>query len=87
MISMNSAVLAMTSLCVSMRYICLRKQFSKYPKEKPEEDLLINYPLTKRRMMPLLAQAVVYNTGIFYILKKWDDNYANILNPKNLVIQ
>ncbi len=38
-------------------------------------------------MMPLLAQAVVYNTGNFYILKKWDDNYANILNPKNLVIQ
>lgn len=36
MISMNSGVLAMTSLCVGIRYTCLRKQFSKYPKDKPE---------------------------------------------------
>ena len=72
---MNSAVLAMTALCIGIRYTCVRKQFSKNPKEKPEEDLLINYPLTKRRMMPLLAQTIVYNTGNFYILKKWDDNY------------
>jgi hypothetical protein len=38
-------------------------------------------------MMPLLAQTIVYNTGNFQILRKWDENYANILNPKNAVIQ
>jgi hypothetical protein len=32
----------------------------------------MNYPLTKRRMMPLLAQTIVYNTGNFSILKTWD---------------
>jgi acyl-CoA oxidase len=86
MISMNSAVLATTALCIGIRYTYLRKQFSKYPSKKAE-DLLINYPLTKRRMMPLLAQTIVYNTGNFQILRKWDENYANILNPKNAVIQ
>lgn len=87
MISMNSAVLATTALCIGIRYTYLRKQFSKYPSQKADEDLLINYPLTKRRMMPLLAHAIVYNTGNFQILRKWDENYANISNPKNIVIQ
>lgn len=32
MISMNSGVLAMTALCVGVRYVCLRRQFSKDPK-------------------------------------------------------
>ena len=72
MISMNSAVLATTALCIGIRYTFLRKQFSKYPAQKTSEDLLINYPLTKRRMMPLLAQTLVYNTGNFHILRKWD---------------
>lgn len=87
MISMNSGIICLTALSIAIRYTCVRRQFVKNPKENIQEDLLINYPLTKRRMMPLLAQAIVYNTGNFHILKKWDENFANILNPKNLVIQ
>ena len=37
--------------------------------------------------MPLLASAIVYNTGNFSILKKWDENFENILDPKNELIQ
>lgn len=38
-------------------------------------------------MMPLLAQAVVYQIGNFHILSEWDRNHQNILDPKNKVIQ
>ena len=74
MISMNSGIICLNALTIAIRYTFIRKQFSKDNK-KNEEDLIINYPLTKRRMMPLLAQALVYNTGNFSILQKWDSNF------------
>lgn len=37
--------------------------------------------------MPLLAQAVVYQSGNIDITRVWDKNYLNILNPDNKVIQ
>lgn len=37
--------------------------------------------------MPLLAQTIVYQSGNLDILKTWDANYKNILNPENKVIQ
>lgn len=38
-------------------------------------------------MMPLLAQAIVYEMGNFEILQEWDKNFKNILDPKNKVMQ
>jgi hypothetical protein len=38
-------------------------------------------------MMPLLAQAVIYQSGNMDIARVWDANYKNILNPENKIIQ
>lgn len=38
-------------------------------------------------MMPLLAQTIVYTHGNMEIAKIWDQNYMNILNPENTIIQ
>ncbi len=41
----------------------------------------------KRRLIPLLAQNIVYLTGNMKALHTWDQNYKNILDPTNKVIQ
>jgi hypothetical protein len=37
--------------------------------------------------MPLLAQAVIYQSGNMDITRVWDANHKNILNPGNKIIQ
>lgn len=85
MISLNSSTMALSALAIAIRYSCVRRQFNNSPKDV--ENLIIEYPLTKRRMMPLLAQAVVYQSGNLDISRVWDQNYMNILNPENKIIQ
>lgn len=82
---LNSLVSAMSALTIAIRYTCIRRQFNKAP--GLTENLLIEYPLTKRRMMPLLAQAIVYFVGDYAALAEWDRNHMNILDPKNKVMQ
>jgi hypothetical protein len=41
----------------------------------------------KRRLIPLLAQTIVYLTGNLKALYTWDQNYKNILDPSNQIIQ
>lgn len=85
MIALNSSTMATSALAIAIRYCCVRRQFNNSPKDP--ENLLIEYPLTRRRMMPLLAQAIIYQSGNMDIAKVWDANYMNILNPENKVIQ
>lgn len=85
MIALNSSSMAISALTIAIRYCCVRRQFNNSPNEV--ENLLIEYPLTKRRLMPLLAQAVIYQSGNLDIAKVWDKNYLNILNPTNKIIQ
>lgn len=61
MIAMNGSVIAMQALTIALRYSSIRRQFSKSPTE--QENLLIEYPLMKRRLIPLLAQNIVYLSG------------------------
>lgn len=41
----------------------------------------------KRRLIPLLAQNIVYLAGNMKAIYGWDQNYKNILDPNNKVIQ
>ncbi len=43
----------------------------------------MEYPLTKRRLMPLLAQCFVYTIGNFEITYEWDANQNKLLDPEN----
>jgi acyl-CoA oxidase len=85
MIAMNGSIIAMQALTISLRYAAVRRQFAK--NAKSPESLLIEYPLMKRRLIPLLAQAVIYLTGNMQAIYTWDQNYKNILDPTNKVIQ
>ena len=50
----HSTALGVSALTIALRYSFVRRQFANKKGEK--ELLLIEYPLTKRRMIPLLAQ-------------------------------
>jgi hypothetical protein len=63
MIAMNGSVMATQALTIALRYSCIRRQFAKNPKVSQAENLLIEYPLMKRRLIPLLAQNIIYLTG------------------------
>lgn len=49
------------ALSIALRYICQRRQFQD-PNET-KETLLIDYPMSKYRMIPLIAQDIVYLCG------------------------
>lgn len=72
------------SLAIAIRYVLNRKQFSA-PKSY-DEILLFNYPLTKARLMPHLAQAVVMILGGQELTWNWDQNTKHLLDPKNKII-
>jgi alkylation response protein AidB-like acyl-CoA dehydrogenase len=50
----HSTTLALSALAIAVRYTFVRQQFSSIKGET--EKRLIEYPLTIRRMVPLLAQ-------------------------------
>lgn len=85
MIGNNTMVLALNALAIAIRYCCVRRQFTDGPKK--QENLLFDYPLTRRRLLPLLAQTVIYTSGNMDAARVWDANYMNILNPENPIIQ
>lgn len=85
LIAMSAATNALNALTIAIRYVCIRRQFANKFGEK--ENLLMEYPLTKRRMMPLLAQCFIYQMGNMEMVGMWDANYKNILDPSNKVMQ
>lgn len=53
----NSMTIPINCITIAVRYVLGRRQFSA-PKSL-DEVLLFDYPLTKSRLMPLLAQTLV----------------------------
>lgn len=85
MIAMNGSIIAMQALTIALRYSAIRRQFIKGSEK--HESLLIEYPLMKRRLIPLLAQNIVYLTGNIKALCAWDLNSKKTLNPSNNIIR
>jgi hypothetical protein len=77
MISSNCCAIATQAVTIGIRYTTERRQFR--IGNNKEETLLFDYPLTKRRMMPLLAQTIVYYTASMRYVNEWDKNNKNIL--------
>ena len=48
--------------------------------------MIFDYPLTKYRLMPLLASAVVFMFGGANILRSYDEKLPQVLDPKNKVV-
>lgn len=47
--------------------------------------LLFDYPLTRARLMPLLAQSLVIVLGGQELVYNWDQQFHHLLDPKNKV--
>jgi acyl-CoA oxidase len=84
-IANNCATLGLEALTIGIRYSAVRRQFNTKPNE--QEKLLIEYPLTQRRLMPLLAQTIVYLTASMKNIYDWDINQGEIQNPSNPIIE
>lgn len=85
MVSLAAVNASLSAVAIAARYACVRRQFNT-PKSDVE-NLLMEYPLTKRRVIPLMSQAVVYLMGNLSISYEWDKNHEKILDPKNSIIQ
>jgi len=56
-ISFTANVTALKAVTIALRYACNRKQFDN--SKKTDEVLIIDYALTKNRLIPALAQTIV----------------------------
>lgn len=72
------------SVTIALRYVLNRKQFA--PPKSFDEVLLFDYPLTRYRLMPLIATTVVYIIGGKTLSLEWDNNQSNLLDPNNKIL-
>jgi hypothetical protein len=61
-------------LSITGRYIHSRRQFADPISSKEKETLLIDYPMTKHRFIPILAQTFVYFFAGKEIIKLYYEN-------------
>lgn len=81
----HSTTLGLSALAIALRYTFVRSQFTA---KGGKEVLLINYPLTKRRMIPLLAQEIIFMTVTMKTFNEAENNQdKNILSPTNPLLQ
>jgi hypothetical protein len=67
-LSFTANATALKAVTIALRYACNRKQFDN--SKKTDEVLIIDYALTKNRLIPALAQMLftVTNPGSFCFL-------------------
>jgi len=83
-ITMNPVGSTFNALNIALKYSCVRRQFE--APNKKEETLIIDYPLIRFRLMPLIAQAFIfYNVGS-EIMKKYDHNSKELLKEKSKLV-
>lgn len=67
-ITINGPICAINGLTIAVRYVSQRRQFGMENKEQ----LIIDYPSMRHRLMPHIATMVVYMLGGIQLLKKYD---------------
>jgi len=76
-ITINSPYAALNALVIAVKYSCARRQFEN--PSKGEETLLIDYPLTRWRLMPAVATTYIHAMVGVHILKLYGDNMKAVL--------
>lgn len=84
-VAVNSVTASTSALAIAIRYSNIRKQFSK--DQNSDEQLLINYPMTKFRLMPLMATNLVYYYGGAELLHFYNKNMKQLLDTKNKIME
>ena len=84
-VGLNGPTCSAMALSIAIKYASSRRQFGDPINKK--ETLLIDYPQMKYRLMPLLAQNVIYYIGGAKILRTYDEKIKQILDPKNKIVE
>ena len=84
-VNSNTIGASFNALAIAIRYACTRRQFTN-PANKTEQ-LLIDYQLTQKRLMPLLAASFVSFFGGVDLLRTYDHNMKELLNPSNKIMK
>lgn len=83
-IAINGTAASNSALLIGIKYACTRRQFES-PTNKNEEQLLIDYPLVRFRLMPHLATSFMYTLVGAHILRLYGDNNKELVTPKSKV--
>jgi acyl-CoA oxidase len=71
---------AMSSLTIAFRYACSRKQFDN--PQKTGEIPIIDYPITKVRLIPNLSKTIFHIAAGNYMARAYFKNSPTDTNPK-----
>lgn len=74
------------ALAIALNYVCQRRQFSDPKSTEKKEYLLIDYPITKYRMIPLVAQSLVYYTAGLFISSQYVKHTEIFKDPSNPLV-
>lgn len=81
-VTMNAIAASLNAMAIAVRFTSQRRQFGTGKKEQ----LLLDYPSMRYRLMPYLASLVVYLNGGLVLMKKYDTNVKELLNPRNKML-
>lgn len=71
-ISFNGIGFTCNALHIALKYSCMRRQFE--GSNKKEEQLIIDYPVLRFRLMPMIATAFIFFTVGSEVVKLYDKN-------------
>ena len=77
--------MALQALTIAIRYANERRQFK--GKGDKKEKKLIEYPLMRRRLMPLLATNLVYYRTSMHYIAQSDANFEKFMDEKDPLIE
>lgn len=68
----ESADFCKKALTISLRYSCVRRQFSAKKNEPDKEQKIIDYKTHQRRLFPILSSAFAMHFGAVEVTKIYD---------------
>lgn len=71
-ITFNNIGFVFGAINIGLKYSCVRRQFE--APNKKDEQLIIDYPIVRFRIMPMIAQAYIFFIVGSHIVKQFDHN-------------
>ena len=84
MLTNSTLTQSLMALTIAFRYSCHRRQFLSPTETK--ETLLIDYPLTKYRLMPLVAQNIAINFASYKVAILYETYFKLLTDPTNSIV-
>ena len=79
MVTRSSSECSLTALIIALRFSLVRQQFG----PKDNEITIIEYPMQQHRLIPRLAQTLIFYVGANKLIRVWQENAPRLLDPGN----